>query len=72
MQVRVIGAVLLRFKSYRAEPRIYHAVQISCLKSVVYRLSSAASLKYKLAFLEMKFAGLSKRVIENNLRLNIN
>jgi hypothetical protein len=72
MQVRFIGSRAIGFKSYRAEPRIFHALQISYLKSVVYKLSFAASLKYKLPFLDMKFAGLSKRVIENNLRLNIN
>jgi hypothetical protein len=40
---------------------------------MVYRLSVAALLKYKLPFLDIKIAGLSKRVIENrHLRLNIN
>ena len=38
---------------------------------MVYRLSVAVLLKYKLPFLDIKIAGLSKRVIEKNLKLNI-
>jgi hypothetical protein len=38
---------------------------------MVYRLSVVALLKYKLPFLDIKIAGLSKRVIEKNLKLNI-
>jgi hypothetical protein len=39
---------------------------------MVYRLSVAALLKLNSPFLDIKIAGLSKRVIEKNLRLNIN
>ena len=35
---------------------------------MVYRLSVAALLKYKLPFLDIKIAGLSKRFIETNLK----
>ena len=64
--------VLLRLKPCRAERRIYATLQISYLKSMVYRLSVAALLKLNSPFLDIKIAGLSKRVIEKNLRLNIN
>jgi hypothetical protein len=39
---------------------------------MVYRLSAATLLKYKFAVLDIKIAGFPKRVIEKNLRLNIN
>jgi thiamine transporter ThiT len=37
---------------------------------MVYRFSVGALLKYILPFLDMKIAGLSKRVIEKKLRLH--
>ena len=64
--------VNIRFKSCRAKSRIYATLQISYLKSMVYRLSVGALRKYKLPFLDVIIAGLSKRVIEKNLRFNIN
>jgi hypothetical protein len=62
MQVRVKAPVLLRFKSCSAESRICAALQVSYLKSMVYRLSVATLLKYKLPFLDIKIADLSERV----------